>query len=233
MPTFKKDFDRSQLWPRGPSFGSYKFANGYSFQRAMERWGPDEEDPTNQARKQAGQEPIIPLDSGALRVKDGKWEVFIGSGEKGQWDDFNPLLHMSMANLRNRYGLGGEAGGAHTGHGPTHIPVAFFSKFGRDPDPMEIEDYSHDPRLAALLFGGLVDQPTNPVPTPTPAPVTVPVDLPAKPVKPPAASPPASPVTDDTAVAQQSKQVQRLMNLIRPFVAELVRLNHEDQNRKG
>lgn len=179
-PTRQEDFDPATLWKKA-DFRPV-FANNVTASVRARQFGTE-----------AG---IGPLDDGALRVNNGKWQIF-STAFDGVWNDFDPdnLGHMDHANHFARYGAGWSSGGAaFTGHGPTNLGQMFVDQLGREATPEELQDASFgkdfglDMRPPATQPQGS-QQPPVPPPTP-PAP---PLQPPTKPVTIP--PPPANSAT--------------------------------------
>lgn len=156
------------------------------------------------------------LDVGALRVKNGIWEILGTSGPF--WIPFEPSnkVHYELASGFNRYGPGWSYGPGHNQH--SEVINYFTEVYGREPSKMEQLDIEHNKKMYENLLSKYHEKigfnPNKPVEPVKPTEPSKPVE-PAKPIDP---VKPVDPISTDTGLTLSSldKRTQELLSLI-PF----------------
>jgi len=153
MPVKEAEFSMSALWPASSS-----------------HWMAPGAVASVTAQYGAG------LDVGALRVRNGFWEILLGGPS---WVVFEPTNkdHYYFASGFRRYGPGWSYGPGHNMH--DEVSDWFHEVFGRQASPMEKLDYEHDKAMYQSLLKAYQEKigfkpgeppPTAPPPQPPPVP---------------------------------------------------------------
>lgn len=150
MPVTESQFSLAQLWPS--SNHNWMAPGAVASTAAV--YGPG-------------------LDLGALRVRNGIWEILVSKTptqadpSNSEWVPFEPsqAQWLLAANAFNRYGPGWSYGPGHNLH--DEVVGYFIDLNGREPTPMEKLDIEHDRGLwQKLLSDYAIRFPSDPVTDP-------------------------------------------------------------------